>query len=952
MSNYIGWTLSDNFKQKNPVLILSNNNLDEVPKEIEDFIWLKVLFLNKNLLKCIDGISKLRNLEELYLSENNIEDLDSLKYLKNLKVLDLTSNKISNIKPLINLENLERLQISKNFIQKLDGLSKCKNLKVLNISSNKITNLSEFESLKNLNVLNISNNLISNLNGLETLNKLQVLEAQGNTIENTNNLINKNSLKSLNLSKNNLKNLDNCKEIKNIKSIDLSHNSIENIDAIENLEIIESINLDNNNIKDLEIILPLLKKGLSINYYKNYIGNITILDNPISLPPKEIVYRGEKDILEFYEDIEKQGSAFLYEAKLLILGESGAGKTTLSRKIIKDNAKMPDDSESTKGIDIERYFFKTLENIKFRINIWDFGGQEIYHATHQFFLTQRSLYLLVCDSRKEDTDFNYWLQVVELLGGKSPLMIIQNEKFGRKVDIDIRGLKQRFEFINESYSIDLKDDTNKLQYLKDDIKTQIQKLQHIGQELPKQWVEIRKNLEIIAKDHNYIEYNYYKNICIKNKIYEKDKILRLSRYLHDLGVFLHFQDDPILKHYIFINNEWITNAVYRVLDDTKIQFENKGHFSKNYLKTIWTKFNYSEISDEIIQLMKNFELCYEIPEKQNEYIAPQLLPKEQPELNINEFDGIQLKYDYEFLPKGLISRLIVRLHKYIDSLEFVWRYGMVITKNQSRSLIIETYGKRTIHIRMMGKYQVEFLTIIQEELDTLNKQYNEIRFNKLIPCFCNECKNKKDPYYFIHAELLRRTEKGKFDVECEYSYEKIKVNELLNRFTYSKSSKDSPFKLFISYSQKDQLFKEQLLIALSPLRREEKIIAWYDHLIAPGEEWNEKILDEIDIAEIIILLVSSDFINTNYIWDNEISKALERQKHSEVIVIPIIVRPCDWENLPFSKINVLPRKGNPISESENIDRAWTNVVKELRDLISNLNEDKIIKLKKRKKEIK
>jgi transcription initiation factor IIE alpha subunit len=69
-------------------------------------------------------------------------------------------------------------------------------------------------------------------------------------------------------------------------------------------------------------------------------------------------------------------------------------------------------------------------------------------------------------------------------------------------------------------------------------------------------------------------------------------------------------------------------------------------------------------------------------------------------------------------------------------------------------------------------------------------------------------------------------------------------------------------------------------------------------------------------------------------------------------VIPIIVRPCDWENLPFSKINVLPRKGNPISESENIDRAWTNVVKELRDLISNLNEDKIIKLKKRKKEIK
>ena len=74
----------------------------------------------------------------------------------------------------------------------------------------------------------------------------------------------------------------------------------------------------------------------------------------------------------------------------------------------------------------------------FRVNIWDFGGQEIYHATHQFFLTKRSLYVLVADTRKEDTDFYYWLNAVELLSDNSPLLIVKNEKQDRHREINER----------------------------------------------------------------------------------------------------------------------------------------------------------------------------------------------------------------------------------------------------------------------------------------------------------------------------------------------------------------------------------------------------------------------------------------------------------------------------------------------------------------------------------
>ncbi|NQU51997.1 MAG: leucine-rich repeat domain-containing protein [Bacteroidetes bacterium] len=942
MNNLLNWEFEKNIKNKDVTLFLDNYNLTEIPKEIAELYWLKDLHLRNNQIKSIEHLSNLKKLEGLNISGNNIEDISGLSGLKELRILDISNNKIKDISSLNKHSKLERLQIEGNYIQKLDGLEECQSLKVLNARSNQIKDLTKIRNLKKLNVLNINNNLVSSLNGLEDLEELTLLEAHANTITNTNALINKPNLKSLNLSNNKLQSLDNCIEFKNVKRLDLSYNSIENIENSESLTLIQFIDLNNNGIRDLEIILPFLKRGLKIELPDSNNQVIKVLNNPISLPPKEIVYRGENDILEFYKDLEKQGSAFLYEAKLLILGESGAGKTTLSRKILNVRAKMPEDSESTKGIDIKKLVFKTSDNIKFQINIWDFGGQEIYHATHQFFLTQRSFYLLVCDSRKEDTDFNYWLQAVELLSGKSPLMIIQNEKFGRKVDIDIRGLKQRFEFISDAHSLDLKSDTNKLRHLKDDIKLQVQQLQHIGHELPKQWVEIRKDLEEIAIVNNFIEFNQFKSICNNNKIFNKDQILRLSRYMHDLGVFLHFQDDAILKHYIFLNNEWITNAVYRVLDDTTIQFKKRGHFSKGYLSKIWKDLNYHEMSDEIIQLMKNFELCYQIPDKENEYIAPQLLPKEQPDINLDEFNGLQIRYDYEFLPKGLISRLIVRLHKYIDNISYAWRYGMIITKGQVRALIIETYGKRNIHIRLSGNNQVEFLTIIKEEVDLLNKQYQALRFKKLIPCFCSECKERKEPFYYSHADLIRRTEKGKFEVECENSYEKMKVKMLLNRFFEPSISKDSPLKLFISYSKHDEDFKNQLLKALAPLKREEKIIAWHDHLIAPGEEWNDKILQEIEQAEIIILLVSSDFVDTSYIWDIEVSHALERHKLSEAIVIPIIIRPCDWENLPFAEINALPRKGAPISESSNSDRAWTNVVKEIRELIGKLNQDRII----------
>ncbi len=146
---------------------------------------------------------------------------------------------------------------------------------------------------------------------------------------------------------------------------------------------------------------------------------------------------------------------YLCEAKLIILGEAGAGKTSLAHKIEDPNFTPRQDEKSTEGINVIRCCFPTAIRVRegdkerllqqdFQVNIWDFGGQEIYHATHQFFLTRRSVYVLACDDRKEDTDFAYWLHVVELLSDASPLLIVQNEKQDRTRDINLSGLRARF----------------------------------------------------------------------------------------------------------------------------------------------------------------------------------------------------------------------------------------------------------------------------------------------------------------------------------------------------------------------------------------------------------------------------------------------------------------------------------------------------------------------------
>src|SRR5689334_14830612 len=129
-------------------------------------------------------------------------------------------------------------------------------------------------------------------------------------------------------------------------------------------------------------------------------------------------------------------------------------------------------------------------------------------------------------------------------------------------------------------------------------------------------------------------------------------------------------------------------------------------------------------------------------------------------------------------------------------------------------------------------------------------------------------------------------------------------------------------KIFFCYARKDESLLHKLKAHLSPLRRQGLIEVWHDRDINAGTEWLQEIKEQLNAAQIILLLVSPDFMDSDYINDFEMKRALERHEQGEARVIPVILRPVHWHKAPFSYIQALPTDGVPVTTWENQDRAF------------------------------
>ena len=139
--------------------------------------------------------------------------------------------------------------------------------------------------------------------------------------------------------------------------------------------------------------------------------------------------------------------------------------------------------------------------------------------------------------------------------------------------------------------------------------------------------------------------------------------------------------------------------------------------------------------------------------------------------------------------------------------------------------------------------------------------------------------------------------------------------------------------VFIAYSHADEQMKQELLKHLRPLQRTGLVQTWHDGRILAGADWNREIDEHLNSSDIILLLISSDFIDSNYCYGVEMNRALERHGLDEARVIPVILRPCDWHALPFGRLLGLPQNEKPVTTWRNQDEAYTNIALELRKFV-------------------
>lgn len=604
-------------------------------------------------------------------------------------------------------------------------------------------------------------------------------------------------LTHLKLSSNRISDISHLENLHNLKSLRLSANNIVNISPLKGLTNLRALGLWSNRISDISPLKKMIFSGSEVIWGTEYGDGIFLQSNPVEIPPVEIVQQGTLAVKNYFKELEEKETVRLLNSKLLIVGNGEVGKTSLMKKLKEPNFQIEiGKEETTHGINIVPWELdcsfegSTYENVN--INFWDFGGQDIYHSTHQFFLTKRSLYLFVWEVRKEEEtrSFDYWLNITKLLSAESPIIMVMNKVDIRSKHIDEASFKDKFKNIMAFMQVSCVTGQG-IPELTEQIRTSLSNMKHLQDKLPKVWMDIREDLK--KEERNYVSLKDYFAICKKHQLNE-ERAEFLSDYLHDLGVILHFRHDKLLENIVILKPEWATEAVYKLIDTLEI-LDNKGCFRFNDLKKYWdlTKFP-REKHTQLVRLMEKFELCFPITGSDIN-IVPELLPAKRPYLDLIKYkrsENLHFEYFYDFMPEGIITRFISRLYFLIKDDHF-WKNGVELQFESSTAIVISEYLNRKIKIMVTGSCKRELLAIIRNDFEHIHRTLNMEKskhYDEMIPCKCCKCIKSEEPHIYTYETLKKYTEKSVPLIRCSKSIEEISIDILLKGLAPLKPKKD------------------------------------------------------------------------------------------------------------------------------------------------------------------
>lgn len=671
--------------------------------------------------------------------------------------------------------------------------------------------------------------------------------------------------------------------------------------------------------------------------------------------PRSILERPAGEILRYYFEAKKGDP--LGELKLLVVGRGGAGKTTLVKRLA---GEKPNKKElETHSISI-RELMLSCQKGQVRTRAWDFGGQEILHSTHQFFLTERSLYLLVLEPRSglAQRDAEYWLKLIEMQGGGSPVIIAMNWSNGRPWRVDEVKLRRKFPFIVGFLSTDglNGDGVDELRRLL--IQVVDDRMKEVWLPFPTRWRQIKDC--VASMRENFLTYSQFIKLCISFGEDDPPAQSDLAGILHALGLALYFGNDPRLHDTRVLNPGWVTGGVYAVIRAPTVA-TNNGQLAVEDMPVVLSEAqnqNVIKIVDYppeshrfILELMRAFQLCYASEEtagRPSRFLVPELLPEFEPEMvEPWERAKVMLRYRYGVLPPGLVPRFIVRTHALSDESRH-WRHGVVLRHSRTKALVRLESDKSELQVFVISgdaDTQRVLVTMIRRELEWL---HNELKIEPV-----EEIALSGKGEHWISVKALREVEvpgqveqklpvqpDGTADVNVTLELDKL-LPASARAIDRKGASAPVPVRVFVSYAHEDERKLKRLDAILDVLEQQHGLTSWRDKRLIAGEEWDQEIRRRLDEMDIFVFVASQTSLVRPYIRDPELRRAEERHAVGDVEIVTVKLEPCACDDdLLLGKLQRLASRFRSIAEATLKSAAWEQVRKDLLPVIQAIRKRK------------
>ncbi|MCP4570266.1 MAG: hypothetical protein GY841_22020 [FCB group bacterium] len=727
-------------------------------------------------------IGQLTNLRALCLDDNKLISIpESIGQLTNLQTLDLDYNQLTSIPESIGrLVNLRRLDLGKNRLRSIpDSICQLVNLQEFLLDGNKLTSIPE---------------LIGRLTNLQEFS------------------LDRNKLTSIPVS---------IGRLASLQEFNLSKNQLTSIpESIGQLVSLKVLLLNENLLTSIPVSIIRLK-GL------RYPG---LHNNPLNPALNSAYSAGEKEFYSYLSSIEEESEP-LYEAKLVIVGEGGVGKTSLLKAMT--GQEPQEDELTTHGVKIDVQALNIphpeKKDVTIKFNAWDFGGQEVYRVTHQFFFSRRSVFILVWEPRLgvQQCQVEDWLKIIRLRVGDDAKVIIVSthcEKSDRIARIDKPVFERDYEKMivgfHEVDSFVDDDDTREkvgVAELKVMIADAAKDLEQMGMLFNINWLKARDELLELGETKPCITYDELTKVCEKHDL-DDTAVRTLVILMRDLGYIVYYDDDERLKNDVILQPEWLTKAIGFVLED-KTTHEMDGILPDSSLRRVWYDHTFegepqytSEYYPFFLRLMEKFDASYRL-EKGDASLIAQHVPQVRPDLPWvpddepnDKLRRIAMVCKMDENPPGLVPWMIVRTHEYAyqrlhsdkTNHRLHWQKGMFLRKKNHGEAMLELRG-REFHIYAEALWPEYFMNILRQTLHKLitdNWPGMEGRYDFTVPC--REIANgaQCDGRFDIEA-LKEFLDEGDETIRCQecrklqnivqllYGFEEENIEEQLTRIETS-----------------------------------------------------------------------------------------------------------------------------------------------------------------------